>query len=103
MQKRSFPELGVSRPVTAALAKRGITEPFPIQALVLADGMAGHDVLAKSRTGSGKTLAFALAIVERLNKDGSTPGAVILVPTRELALQVAEEFADVARVKGLRV
>src|SRR5438094_4244196 len=103
MQQQSFPDLGVSRPVMDALAERGITEPFPIQAMVLADGMAGHDVLAKSRTGSGKTLAFALAIVERLKAGGKVPGAVILVPTRELAVQVAEEFADIARVKNLRV
>jgi superfamily II DNA/RNA helicase len=103
MQHQSFPELGVSRSVTHALAKRGITEPFPIQALVLADAMAGHDVLGKSRTGSGKTLAFALAIVERVPADGPVPAAVVLVPTRELAVQVAEEFADIARTKGLRV
>ena len=76
MKQHTFPDLGVPRPVMDALAKRGITEPFPIQALVLADGMAGHDVLAKSRTGSGKTLAFALSIVERVKTDGPTPGAV---------------------------
>jgi superfamily II DNA/RNA helicase len=103
MQQQSFPELGVSRRVTDALAKRGISEPFPIQGLVLADAMAGHDVLGKSRTGSGKTLAFALAIVERVPADGPTPAAVVLVPTRELAVQVAEEFRDIARAKGLRV
>src|SRR5436190_21581438 len=103
MQQQSFPDLGVSRPVSDALATRGISKPFPIQAMVLADGMAGHDVLAKSRTGSGKTLAFALAIVERVQSDGPTPGAVVLVPTRELAVQVADEFVDIARVKGLRV
>src|SRR5947207_4093229 len=103
MQQQSFPDLGVSRPVLDTLATRGITKPFPIQAMVLADGMAGHDVLAKSRTGSGKTLAFALAIVERVQNDGPTPGAVVLVPTRELAVQVADEFVDIARVKGLRV
>ena len=100
---RTFSDLGVSRPVTNALAKRGITEPFPIQTMGLADAMAGHDVLGKSRTGSGKTLAFALAIVERLRRDAQTPGAVVLVPTRELAVQVAEEFVDIARVKDLRV
>lgn len=103
MQQQSFPDLGVSPRVTDALARRGITKPFPIQALVVTDAMAGHDVLGKSRTGSGKTLAFALAIVERVRSSGPTPSAVVLVPTRELAVQVAEEFADIARAKGLRV
>jgi len=65
--------------------------------------MAGHDVLAKSRTGSGKTLAFALPIVERLDARVAGPTALILVPTRELAAQVATEFQDIVRVKGLAV
>jgi superfamily II DNA/RNA helicase len=103
MPQRSFPDLGVSRRVTDALAKRGISKPFPIQALVLADAMAGRDVLGKSRTGSGKTLAFALAIVERVRPSEPTPSAVVLVPTRELAVQVADEFGDIAKAKGLRV
>jgi ATP-dependent RNA helicase RhlE len=103
MSHLSFADLGVSAPVVAALAKRDIRDPFPIQALVLPDALAGVDVLAKSRTGSGKTLAFALAVVERLDRDAATPSAVVLVPTRELAVQVADEFADLARAKGLRV
>ena len=65
--------------------------------------MVGHDVLAKSRTGSGKTLAFALPIIERLDSRIPGPAALILVPTRELAAQVATEFTDIARVKGLSV
>jgi len=103
MSEQSFPSLGVSRPVAGALARRNIHDPFPIQSLVLSDAMAGHDVLARSRTGSGKTLAFALPIVERIEKGAATPSALILVPTRELAVQVAEEFDDIARVKGFRV
>src|SRR5205807_3429178 len=103
MSQESFADLGVSAPVVAALAKRDIRDPFPIQALVIPDALDGVDVLAKSRTGSGKTLAFALAVVERVRSDGPTPAAVILTPTRELAVQVADEFVDVARVKGLRV
>ena len=103
MQQRTFPDLGVSPNVAETLSKRGITEPFPIQALVLADGIAGHDVLAKSRTGSGKTLAFALSIVERAKRDAGTPSVLVLVPTRELAVQVADEFGDIAKVMGLRV
>jgi ATP-dependent RNA helicase RhlE len=104
MSTKSFPDLGVSAPVVRALAARGISTPFPIQALVMADALAGRDVLAKSRTGSGKTLAFAIPIVERLSPGAARrPQALILVPTRELASQVVGDFADIARAKGLKV
>jgi ATP-dependent RNA helicase RhlE len=99
----SFAELGVSERVIATLARRNIHAPFPIQALVTKDALAGRDVLAKSRTGSGKTLGFALPIVERLDADGATPAALVLVPTRELAVQVKDEFSDIAKAKNLRV
>ncbi|HEV2754375.1 MAG TPA: DEAD/DEAH box helicase [Actinomycetota bacterium] len=98
-----FTELGVSAPVVRALAQRGIEEPFKIQNLVLEDGLAGRDVLAKSRTGSGKTLGFAIPIVERLDSASRRPSALVLVPTRELAVQVAEETAGIARARDLRV
>src|SRR6266568_6045480 len=103
MSEQSFYELGVSAPVVDALARRGILSPFPVQSLVMADALAGHDVLGRSRTGSGKTLAFAIPIVERTAPGGSGPAALVLVPTRELAQQVGGEFADVAKAKGLRV
>jgi superfamily II DNA/RNA helicase len=99
----SFTELGVSAPVVRALARKGIEEPFKIQTLVLEDGLAGRDILAKSRTGSGKTLGFAIPIVERLNAESRRPSALVLVPTRELAVQVAEETSDIARARDLRV
>jgi superfamily II DNA/RNA helicase len=99
----SFIDLGVSRPVSEALAARGVTAPFPVQSLVLRDAIAGRDVLTRSATGSGKTLAFALPIVERIRPDEPTPSALVLVPTRELAQQVADEFEDIARANGLRV
>jgi ATP-dependent RNA helicase RhlE len=99
----SFTELGVSRQVAETLRMRGISEPFPIQALVLRDALAGRDVLARSRTGSGKTLAFAVPIVERVTPGGGSPTALILAPTRELASQVTEEFRAIADVKRLRV
>src|SRR6186713_2451084 len=102
MSKLSFRELGVSEPVVAVLAGNSIDHPFRIQELVLPDALAGSDVLAKAPTGSGKTLAFALPIVERI-KPGDAPAALVLVPTRELALQVAAEIALVAGPKRLRV
>jgi ATP-dependent RNA helicase RhlE len=92
----AFAELGASPSVDSALSQRGIEVPFPIQTLVIPDAMAGRDVLARSRTGSGKTLAFAVPIVERLRSAPRKPAALILVPTRELATQVVEEFAIVA-------
>ena len=104
MPHPSFPDLGVSASVTRALARRGIITPFPIQVLVMADALAGRDVLARSRTGSGKTLAFALPIVERLSAaTEERPSALVLVPTRELAAQVVGEFTDIAECRKLRV
>ena len=102
MSQQSFRALGVSAEVEQVLTARNITSPFRIQSLVLADALAGTDVLAKAPTGSGKTLAFALPIVER-TKPGDSPAALVLVPTRELALQVAAEIALVAAPKRLRV
>lgn len=99
----SFAELGVSAPVHQALSRRDIHDPFEIQALVMRDALKGRDVLAKSRTGSGKTLAFAIPIAERLEASAPQPSALVLVPTRELAMQVTEEMEDVARARGLRV
>jgi superfamily II DNA/RNA helicase len=100
----SFRALGVSEPVAAALDARGITEPFPIQAMVWEDALAGRDTLARSKTGSGKTLGFALPIVERLDAAAKAlPSALVLVPTRELAQQVREDFVSVADATNLRV
>jgi len=103
MTEVSFAELGVSKDVIRVLEQRGVTAPFKIQSLVVPDGMAGRDVLAKSKTGSGKTLGFAIPIVERLSPEGARPEALVLVPTRELAVQVAEELEGVAKARGLRV
>jgi superfamily II DNA/RNA helicase len=99
----SFAELGASKPVAGALARRNITIAFPIQELVLRDALAGRDVLAKSRTGSGKTLAFAVPLVDQIDASAKRPAALVLVPTRELAVQVTEEMRDVAAARNLRV
>ena len=99
----SFAALGVSAKVVQALAERDINRPFPIQSLVLPDALRGLDVLAKSPTGSGKTLAFAVPIVERIERAGGTPAALVLVPTRELAAQVTGELSMVAKARGLKV
>ena len=103
MQSDTFAGLGVSTPVVAALAKAGFQAPFPIQSMVVPDALAGMDVLAKSPTGSGKTLAFGIPLVERLERGGPQPSAVVLVPTRELAAQVAEDITAIAAARDLEV
>ena len=91
-----------------ALARRGITEPLPIQAAALPDALAGEHVLGRARTGSGKTLGFGLPMLARLAADPHRvqpghPRGLVLVPTRELAQQVADALEPLARVLGLRV
>jgi superfamily II DNA/RNA helicase len=103
MSQQSFADLGVSRAVMRALAERGIHTPFPIQELVIADVLAGHDVLAKSPTGSGKTLAFGLPLVDRIAADARRPAALVLAPTRELAGQIVDELRPLARARNLHV
>ena len=90
------------------LARRGIQEPFAIQARALPDALEGRDVLGRAQTGSGKTLAFGLPMLTRLHADGSRrttlrPRGLVLVPTRELACQVADELAPLAHALDLRV
>ena len=96
-----FQALGVSGAVCDVLAEQGIAMPFPIQATVIPEAMRGGDVLAKSPTGSGKTLAFGIPIVERLEV-ASSVGALVLVPTRELASQVTEAIEPIGKARGLR-
>jgi superfamily II DNA/RNA helicase len=99
-----FAELGVPRPLVRALAAERITEPFPIQAATIPDALIGRDVLGRGQTGSGKTLAFGLPILARLAGGRSAPGrprALILVPTRELAMQVNDALLPLGRAVGL--
>jgi ATP-dependent RNA helicase DeaD/ATP-dependent RNA helicase RhlE len=99
----SFESLGVSDEVIETLAANGIFAPFPIQVMVIQDATSGRDTLARSKTGSGKTLGFAIPIVDQLSPDErKLPAALVLVPTRELAVQVRDEFHDIAKARGLR-
>lgn len=93
----TFHDMGVPRPLADTLARQGITEPFPIQALTLPDGLAARDVAGKARTGSGKTLAFGLPTLARVAKaTPRRPAALVLAPTRELAVQIADELTPLA-------
>ena len=103
MSQPSFADLGVSRPIARVLTERGIHKPFPIQELVIADVLAGRDVLAKSPTGSGKTLAFGVPLIDRIDAGARRPAALVLAPTRELASQIVDELRPLARVRNLSV
>jgi superfamily II DNA/RNA helicase len=100
---QSFADLGVSSAVVRALSARGIEAPFPIQALVTADVLAGRDILARSPTGSGKTLAFGVPIADVVEATDRRPAALVLAPTRELATQIVEETRSIAHARALRV
>jgi superfamily II DNA/RNA helicase len=102
----TFAELGVPAPLAAGLAARGITTPLPIQAATLPDSLAGRDVLGRGKTGSGKTYAFLLPVLARLAaaptpRRPGRPRALILAPTRELASQIQESIAPLARALKL--
>jgi superfamily II DNA/RNA helicase len=112
---RTFESLGVSEELTKALADQGIVSAFPIQALTIADALEGRDVCGKAKTGSGKTLAFGVPLLQRvkatrdsLDTPSPTAGppahplALVLLPTRELAVQVHDVLAPLAKTLGLR-
>jgi superfamily II DNA/RNA helicase len=103
MKHETFADLGVSEVVAGELAQRGITTPFAVQKLVIPDVLAGHDVLAQSPTGSGKTLAFGVPLVERLKDSSTRPSALILAPTRELAIQIVGDLRPLAHARALSI
>ncbi|MEV4570776.1 DEAD/DEAH box helicase [Nonomuraea sp. NPDC049419] len=101
-----FELLGLPKPLVNGLAKLGFDSPFPIQSATIPDVLAGHDVLGRGQTGSGKTLAFGLPTMARIAGAKPAPGrprAMILVPTRELALQVHDALEPLGRGLGLRM
>ncbi|WP_069886355.1 DEAD/DEAH box helicase [Streptomyces luteocolor] len=102
----TFADLGLPDGVVRKLARNGVHTPFPIQAATIPDALAGKDILGRGRTGSGKTLSFGLPTLARL-ADGHTekkkPRAVILTPTRELAMQVADALQPYGDVLGLKM
>jgi len=99
----SFADLGISKAVVRALAERDITQPFPVQQLVVQDALAGHDLLVQSPTGSGKTLAFGIPLADLLEPGAKRPSALVLAPTRELAAQIVDELDSIARARRLSV
>ena len=102
MTTTQFADLGVDQDLVDVLTERGITAPFEIQALTIPDGLAGRDVCGRAKTGSGKTLAFGIPLVQLLPKARpGRPTGLALVPTRELAVQVARELEPLAAKRGI--
>lgn len=102
---KTFADLGLPSEIVRVLNREGITTPFEIQAATVPDALAGRDVLGRGQTGSGKTLAFGLPVLARTAQGGRArphhPKALILVPTRELAMQVADSLMPVGRSVGV--
>ncbi len=99
----SFADLGISKAVVRALAERDITQPFPVQQLVIRDALAGHDLLVQSPTGSGKTLAFGIPLADLIEPNTKGLSALVLAPTRELASQIVDELDAIVRSRNLHV
>jgi ATP-dependent RNA helicase RhlE len=99
----TFADLGTSKPVVDALAARSITQPFPVQEMVVRDALAGRDLLVQSPTGSGKTLAFGVPMVDLIQPEGKGPRALVLAPTRELAGQIVLELDALAKARRLKI
>lgn len=109
----SFADFGVRPEIVSALADAGITHPFPIQAMTLPVAMSGHDIIGQAKTGTGKTLGFGVPLLHRVVAPGEVgfddlpapgkPQALVVVPTRELAVQVAKDLETASRLRSVRV
>ncbi|HYY12178.1 MAG TPA: DEAD/DEAH box helicase [Kineosporiaceae bacterium] len=109
----TFAEIGVQAQIVAALAGVGITHPFPIQAMTLPVALTGHDIIGQAKTGTGKTLGFGIPVLQRVVAPGEEgfdaleapgkPQALVVVPTRELAVQVAGDLATAGKLRSVRV
>lgn len=114
IENRTFADFGVQPQIVEALDAAGITHPFPIQALTLPVALAGHDIIGQAKTGTGKTLGFGIPLLEHVtgpNEPGwdelgdkaGKPQAIVVVPTRELAVQVAKDLETAASRRSVRV
>jgi ATP-dependent RNA helicase DeaD len=98
-----FEDLGLSEPLMKAVSKMGFEEMTPIQAESIPLSMKGIDIIGQAQTGTGKTAAFGIPMIERIAKEGAKNGkALVIAPTRELAIQVAEELNNIGQFKGIR-
>ncbi len=103
-QPNTFTDFNLSQPILAAITDLGYETPTPVQSEGIPILQAGHDLIAQAQTGTGKTAVFALPILEKLDLSEKQPQAIVLAPTRELAIQVAEAFQSYAKhLKGFHV
>ena len=113
LEHKSFADFGVTDPIVDALEEKGITHPFPIQALTLPPALDRHDIIGQAKTGTGKTLGFGIPVLEDViapDEDGydellnpNMPQALIILPTRELTKQVANDLRDAAKYLSTRI
>ncbi|WP_314768569.1 DEAD/DEAH box helicase [Actinomyces bouchesdurhonensis] len=113
LDKKSFADFGVTDPIVDALDDKGITHPFPIQALTLGPALDRHDIIGQAKTGTGKTLGFGIPVLEDViapDEEGyedllnpNQPQALIILPTRELTKQVAQDLRDAAKYLSTRI
>lgn len=96
-----FSDLGLSDPVLQAVVKMGFEEPTPIQEKTIPFAIEGRDIIGRAQTGTGKTVAFAIPLVEGISADSNGVQALVITPTRELAVQVCEELNKIAHIKGI--
>ncbi len=112
-EKETFASFGVHHEIVASLTEAGINHPFPIQAMTLPIALAGHDIIGQAKTGTGKTLGFGIPALNRIispKDDGfaklavpGAPQALVIVPTRELAVQVAGDLSVASKHRGIRI
>ena len=99
----SFDDLGLSEPLRRAIAERGYTKPTPVQVATFRPVRDGKDVIVRSKTGTGKTAAFGIPMLERIPDGRRKPSVLVMCPTRELAIQVAQELAALSKHRDLSV
>ena len=96
-----FEKLGLSQDVLKAIKNMGFVKPSPIQEKAIPEVLGGHDIIGQAQTGTGKTLAFGSAILSKINESHDLPQALIISPTRELAMQINEEIKRIGKYKEL--
>jgi superfamily II DNA/RNA helicase len=99
---KTFSDVGLSNQLLRSISNMGFEEPTPIQEQAIPLGLEGRDIIGQAHTGTGKTAAFGIPLVERIRVDSEQIQGIVITPTRELAVQVAEELNKIGQFKGIR-